>query len=254
VLVARDSTINRGGGGNGAILTVSGQSLTLIGGTITGAVADDGVQCSANGVLRIHEALITINAESGIEADSCELTVSRSTISRNRSGGIIMPTSGSPKPVNITNNFIHNNGDSASQVGGLSLLLAGTSTFEFNTIVDNRAMQAAGVGGGIRCNTSLTFDFPNNLVYRNFGGIGNLVQLIGDCTFTASFQGTDPTGTENIPMFVAPNAAQPDYHLTAQSPPSIRNAVVCVGLVDFDGDPRPLDGKCDLGADELLRQ
>jgi len=254
VLVARGSTINRGGGGNGAILTVSGQSLTLIGGTITGALADDGVQCSANGTLRIHEALITDNAESGIEADSCEVTLSRSTVTLNRGGGVIMPTSGTAKPVNITNNFIHNNGQAAtSTVGGLSLFIAGTSKLEFNTVVDNNALQAAGVSGGIRCNTAATYDFPNNLVYGNNGGLGNQVQLIGDCTFTASFQLADPTGTENIPMFVAPNATPPDYHLTAQSPPMIRDAVDCVGLVDFDGQPRPLNGKCDLGADELQR-
>ncbi|HWU88758.1 MAG TPA: right-handed parallel beta-helix repeat-containing protein [Kofleriaceae bacterium] len=251
VLVARGSTINRGGGGNGAILTVSGQALTLIGGTITGAVADDGVQCTANGALRIHEALITDNAESGIEVDACELTVSRSTISLNRGGGIFM-SGVTPKPVNITNNFIHSNGLTSSPVGGLLLLPAGTSTVEFNTVVDNRAAQSSGVGGGIRCNTTGTFNFPNNLVYRNTGGIGNQVQVIGECTFLDSFQLADPTGSENVPMFVAPNAATPDYHLTPQTPLEIRDKVDCTG-VDFDGQRRPINGKCDLGADELQR-
>lgn len=254
VLVARGSTINRGGAGNGAILTVSGTDLKLIGGTITGALGDDGIQCMANGSLRVHEALITDNAESGIEIDSCELTVSRSTLSLNRGGGIFMSGTGTPKPITIINNFIHNNGQSTtSPVGGMALLPGGTSKVEFNTIVDNHATQASGVGGGIRCNTAGFYEFPNNLVYRNTGGTGNQVQISGECGFTESFQLADPTGTQNIPMFVAPNTNPPDYHLTAQSPPDIRDKVSCSGLVDFDGQPRPANGMCDLGADEFQR-
>ena len=33
----------------------------------------------------------------------------------------------------------------------------------------------------------------------------------------------------------------------------IRDTVDCTG-VDFDGQARPSDGKCDLGADELVRR
>jgi hypothetical protein len=256
VLVARGSTINRGGAGNGAILTVSGTELKVIGGTITGALGDDGIQCTANGALRVHEAVITDNAESGIEIDSCELTVSRSTISFNRGGGIFMFMSGlgTPKPITIINNFIHNNGQTAtSPVGGMALLPGDPSRVEFNTVVDNRAMQASGIGGGVRCNTAGVYEFPNNLVYRNTGGLGNQVQISGECGFTGSFQLADPTGTENLPMFVAPNTNPPDYHLTAQSPPDIRDKVSCSGLVDFDGQARPANDKCDLGADEFQR-
>lgn len=156
---------------------------------------------------------------------------------------------GLPKQIDIKNNIINGNGQAGVDAGGMLLTPAGSSRLEFNTIVDNHSAQTAGSAGGVLCHATSVYNFPNNLVYRNAGGPGNQVQVAGECTFVGSFQQSDPTGMENVPMFVAPNASPPNYHLTAQSPPAIRDVVDCTG-VDFDGERRPANGKCDLGADE----
>jgi hypothetical protein len=248
VLIARGSTINRAASGPGGILNVTGKSLTLIGGTISGALGDDGVQCDAGGTLAIHEAVITDNDGSGIETESCKLVVSRTTIRRNLLGGIKM--SADPAVAEITNNFIYGNGGAASSIGGMDLELVVGSKVELNTIVDNVADTASASAGGIICAGNI--NAASNIVYRNTGGSGGQVQVIGTCTFQGSYAMAAAAG-ENAPGFEAPNRqTDPSFRLTRTSPAgTIRDAAPCTG-VDFEGDrrPAPEGGMCDLGADE----
>jgi hypothetical protein len=48
------------------------------------------------------------------------------------------------------------------------------------------------------------------------------------------------------PMFV--DETHRDYHLSAGSP--ARDALDAGPVTDFEGDPRPLGPRCDIGADE----
>jgi len=254
-VIARGSVISRTP--VGPILTVrNGQSLKLIGGTLKGSNSSDGIKCTTTGKLQVHETTIERMDESAIETDGCELTVSRSTLRSNIVGGINMI--GAPRVATITNNMVYRNGlGVSSTVGGMVLLLAPGSKVEFNTVVDNTADLGTNTAGGIACQGQ-GYEPPNNLVYRNQGGIGGKVQVIGTCVFRLSYQKAADTLDENAPVFENPNdPANPIFRLTAQSPKdTIKDGIVCSGLIDHEGDPRPqplnvTDAKCDFGADEF---
>jgi hypothetical protein len=189
--------------------------------------------------------------QSGIETNLCRLTVSRSTIRNNNLGGINMTT---PSVATITNNFVYRNGGAASAIGGMGLKLANGSKLELNTVADNSAdassANAGMVAGGIICEGQ-GYDAPFNLVYRNVGGIGARVQVIGTCTFQGSYQMGAGLG-ENAVGFENPAGTTPSYRLSPASPPgTIRDAFDC-NDIDFERDARPFPagGKCDYGADE----
>jgi hypothetical protein len=250
-LVARGATLSRSAP-SGAIVSVRGDvTLKLVGGTLRGpSNTTDGIKCKDGGLL-VHEATIEGMTQSGIGTESCELTVSRSTIRNNAGVGINMINLA--RTATITNNFVYRNGSSTSVVGGMALRLATGSKLELNTIVDNTASLNAGSSGGVTCDLN-GYDAPFNLVYRNQGGLGGQVQVLGACTFQGSYQQGAMPG-ENAVGFENPNGATPSYRLTPASPPgTIRDAFDCNGI-DFERDPRPspsaaMMGKCDHGADE----
>jgi Right handed beta helix region len=255
-LIARGATLTRGGA-NGTIVSVrNGQTLKIVGGTLQGpSNTTDGIKCLDNSKLAVHEVTIDDMTQSGIETNLCQLTVSRSTLRNNNLGGINMI---SASVATITNNFVYRNGGAASPFGGLGLKLAAGSKVELNTVADNIADAngpAAGMAaGGIVCQGQ-GYDAPGNLVYRNVGGLGGQVQVIGTCTFIGSYQQSAMPG-ENAVGFENPAGATPSYRLTAASPPgTIRDAFDCKDI-DFEGDARPspsadMGGKCDFGADEF---
>ncbi len=132
-----------------------------------------------------------------------------------------------------------------------SLRSVAGSKVELNTIVDNVSDLSSANAGGVRCTGNI--NAPSNIVYRNTGGLGGQVQVIGTCTFLGSYMMAVAAAGENAPGFEDPNRpADPSYRLTRTSPAgTIRDAVPCTG-VDFEGDrrPAPEGGACDLGADE----
>lgn len=249
-LIARGATLTRMG--NGAFMTARNNgTLKLVGGTLRGPNNDDGLKCSTGGRLLVHEVTIEGMSQSGIETDSCEFTVSRSTIRNNLQGGINMINTA--RAATITNNFVYRNGTNGTPHGGMVLRLTSGSKVEFNTVVDNDADLSSGSSGGITCEGQ-GYDAPFNLVYRNEGGIGGQVQVIGTCTFLGSYAQGAPAG-ENAVGFENPTGGTPSYRLTAASPPTtIRDAFEC-NDIDFERDirpspPRTMEGKCDFGADE----
>jgi hypothetical protein len=255
-LIARGATLTRSP--VGPIISVrNNQTLKIVGGTVQGSNGDDGIQCNTGGKLQVHETTIERMDESGIESDGCELTISRATIRANLRGGINMV--GVAKVVTITNNLVYRNGmNISSPVGGMALLLAAGSKVEFNTVIDNTADLGSTTAGGIRCDAQgSSYDAPYNLVYRNQGGLGATVQVIGTCTFLRSYQQSATPGDNSIFLENPNDAASPSFRLTGRSPAEVRDpeAVAsfdCSNLIDFEGDPRPspAGGKCDMGADE----
>jgi hypothetical protein len=252
-VIARGATITRAP--TGPIMTVrTAQTLKLVGGTLQGPNGSDGLKCTTNGKLQVHETIIESMGESGIESDGCELTISRATLRRNDVGGINMV--GAVKVATITNNLVYRNGKGgASPVGGMVLRLAAGSKIEYNTVVDNQTDLGASSAGGIACEGQ-GYDALYNLIYRNTGGIGGAVQVIGTCTFMGSYNKAAASADENGPAFQNPNdGVNPSFRLTAQSPVgTIKDGITCSNptLIDFEGDsrPAPTGGKCDFGADE----
>jgi hypothetical protein len=251
-LVARGATITKAGA-NGPVISVrNGNTLIFIGGTVQGPNnATDGIRCTGNARLRVHEATIERMPETGIESNACELTVSRSRIRENLVGGINMTNN--PRIASITNNFIFHNGNPTGGVGGMALRLAAGSKVEFNTVVDNGVAPSGGLAGGILCESAEGYEPEGNIVYRNVGGLDGLVQVIGSCVFLSGkgFAVRANGPTENVPGFENPNALNPSFRLTPNSPATVRDVFDCRDAIDFEGDPRPSNGKCDYGADEL---
>lgn len=240
----------------GALMTVTNSNtLKIIGGTLTGPNGADGLRCGLGGKLQVHEAIIENMTESGIETDSCELTVSRSKIRGNLRGGINMINVA--KIATITNNFVYGNGQgNMSPIGGMGLKLVAGSRVEFNTVVDNFSNTLPTSAGGILCDGQ-GYNAPFNIIYRNRGGTDRY-QVNGTCTFIGTYQRPAMSDTENAVEFERPNEADPSYRLTEASPAEVRDVADCTGI-DFEGDPRPLpsadmEGKCDYGADEFRKE
>ena len=197
--------------------------------------------------LSLRRVTISGNQGGGITTSGGSLTISQSTISSNQGGGIIMATAGA---VDITNSFIHHNGNTVgASAGGLSLRPMVGSKVEFNTIIDNQANLGAASAGGVFCDTN-GFIAANNLIFRNTGGPSGNVQTFGNCMYGNSFNMPGSGASDNTPAFANPNSEPYDYHLTTSSPSSVLDAAGACSTSDFDGEARPAGGACDLGADE----
>ncbi len=254
LVAAPDAILDRDG--DGPILDVqgAGANVEIYDLAITGASGPTdaiGIRLLANGgtpQLTLERVKVSGNQGAGITTSGGTLTITRSTLSENADGGLATTT---PGVVTLTHNFIYRNGNpTTATVGGALLRPMTGSKVEFNTIVDNQADQASLSAGGWLCDT-VGFMAPGNLVFRNVGGPAGTTQTIGSCALGNSFSQAAAIG-DNTPMFVSPNVTPLDYHLTAATPTSIRDAAgACTGT-DVDGQPRPSGGACDLGADELV--
>lgn len=139
--------------------------------------------------------------------------------------------------------------------GGIFVDAASTPTVINNTLVENSAPV-----GGILC-SNRTALIVNNLITRGTGGIGGVAGLTLRRNNLFDNRGTnyvgiaDPTGSNgNLaadPRF-AGEPRQGAFALLPDSP--CRNAgetnSVHASALDLDGQPRTLEGKVDIGADE----
>jgi hypothetical protein len=243
---ARGATIDRTNGG--AILTIpSGKTVTLLGGTIQGATGGngDGIQCST-ATLSVHGTTISANEESAIDATDCtltatgaeirgngtdlgtlfpgielsggSLTISRSSIASNRGGGIVLNNNAK---FEIVGNVFLGNGDSAGNVGGVSVdTTVSGNRLEFNTITQNTSDMA--LAAGVQCKVTGGFTAQNNIIWNNNSSIADGIQVSG-CSYAYSDIGPAITPTVNDggnnlnvdPPFVN---APSDLHLQSGSP------------------------------------
>jgi hypothetical protein len=173
----------------------------------------------------------------------------------NNPGGGILSSSGE---FDFTNSIITGNGNATTTFGGVSIdqvPMGGTHNFRFNTVTANTG--AAGVNTGIMCGSQLNqvITFSDSILFGNIvSGGGRQAGGNVNCAPDFSDFGPDPAaGANNInadPLFA--NAAQGDFHLTANSPCRHRansNDLTGNASVDIDGDPRV--SPTDMGADQF---
>lgn len=207
----------------------------------------DGVYCTNSGgasTVVLDRVLIDANDDQGVDANTCDLTVTRSTIADNRRGGLDLDS----VDFDITNNFIMTNG-SGSVVSAGVLIDKNPPTrgrLEHNTIVAN--INPNGSPSGVQCVlVGTAIAFRNNIIY---GNQGSATQIDGDnCAHTYSVIGPNAaSGDGNIvtaPSFVS----ETNFHL-ADGSSGIDAADPSDIAIDFDGDPRPGGASNDIGADE----
>jgi hypothetical protein len=176
---------------------------------------------------------------------SGQVSIDRSTITNNRSGGVNI--SGSSAPFSITNSFIVGNGvQMMGPVGGVYIqnTVPPGSRLDFDTIADNAGkLGGSAAAGGVYCNDP-TFTASSNIIaHNNLQGDYTVAaaNTAGGCSFASSIIEADPA---NLAFSMG------DYHLgagsvaidAAMTPPIIDH--------DIDGDARPQGNGYDIGADE----
>ncbi len=254
----------RGPEGIGIWMPTANNSNVSLERVTVGPNSRDGIRAESTGIINIYQSMITGNywgvlaKEStvnvrqstirkslvvGVSSTKAAVQIDRSTIENNGKGGLAVVL---PPEFQITNNFIVQNGNEPSTIGGnpgvgaiYIKIDSGTSArkLAFNTIADNN-VEAGQRTGGVTCFGEV--QTANNLIYRNaLGSLGS--QTDGDCTYGKSVVTAPDPGFRSAT----------DYHLTPATPAgTIRDAFDCANSEDIDGDARPQGGRCDLGADE----
>jgi hypothetical protein len=272
IFLGDSTTVLRGGGGGGArpMFALSGGARVEFNEVTLRDSRGEGITVTSTSSLTMVRSKLENAAKEGIKADgkvtlmqsevtSCndatrrgiivgaagELVMDRSRIAENEGGGILVSDGGK---FIITNSFIVGNKASG---GIVTFAPSSGSKLEFNTIVDNVSGGGSTQAGGVVCdNANLSARY--NILYRNTGGTGGTAQKFGACVFAGSFELAAPSNDDTL-KFKSDTTTPKDYHLTAASPPTVRNVatIVCTGLSDYDGEDRPRGGACDLGADEI---
>ena len=225
-----------------------------------GGAGADGIDCDGGAELRVRLAKIQDNDGQGIQALDCTLTVERSTVVRNKLGGIRVRDAA----FTIRNNFIVFNGDQfVSNFGGV-LIDNGDSQqspqlFDFNTVARNTSLDIGGVAStGFGCTANTTaVTAVGNIVFDNQGPGMVPATRLANCVFEYSNVQDDDVGANNInvpPAFV--NWMTDDFHLDGPQEsvdvPGLMPAWCEQGCLDNDGNERPYNGAYDMGADEYV--
>ena len=182
----------------------------------------------------------------GINANGV-LILDGSTISQNRSGGVVIQN----QTFTITNNIIYGNGIGGGGGGGASAggidiqpTAATGSRIDFNTVAANAVKASTGVAGGIYCNIPF-FTGTGNVLAGNLGGGSPTTTYANDngaCTYASSVIQTNL----NLGFVNAPTG---NFHINSTS--SLRDAATVMGpATDVDGESRPYGSAYDIGADE----
>jgi hypothetical protein len=243
--------------GDGVILEIrnNNTNVEIFDLEITGGSGADAAVTVTNGKPRLTLTRVTIavNRGLGISMSAGTLTMSRCKVQRNDAGGI--QVTGAESIFDISDSIIVRNGhatNSPSNVGG-AVLVPNTlgSRFERNTVAFNES--DGSFRGGVTCNGQMVVA-SGNLVFHNTerdGSGGTMTdtttQTAGACQFGNSMIIATQQGNLG---FKSPINEPYDFHLTVDSPTTVRDAAgACIGE-DFDGDVRPFNEACDFGADE----
>jgi hypothetical protein len=238
--------------GTGVILQVKGTAnVAIYDLRFTHGLADGIEQADTTSVLALTRVIIDENAGYGLSAHYGTLTMNGCVVSGNNFGGV----SAADVRFTITNSIFVVNGDgSQSTVGGLRLSPLGDSRFEFNTVADNFSTTGNHGTRSLNCTAALTV--RNNIFRTNYPSTTGISPL---CTAEFSlFDQLAPTTGDNKtgdPMFDQLDPLVPDapayYRITAGSPAADSADPSASMSADIDGDPRPANGRSDIGADEL---
>lgn len=220
---------------NTAVATFdSGEDATsvLTGFTLTGG--SSGISCSNSSSPTITRCIIEDNSSDGIYCISGSPQITNNIIRLNDYDGIY---SSSSTPPTIKSNWIYDNYD------GIGFSSANSSaTARNNTIVDNDS-------NGIYVDSGTAPMISNCILWNNGDELVNCT-----ATYSCIKDPNDANGTGNIssyPYFADYDGN--DFHLTWNSPCINRGDPngSYSGQVDMDGEDRLIDGRVDIGADEM---
>lgn len=261
------------GPASGALVTVrdAGTSLAMF--DVTLADAND--EAAGYGLLvavdagdvavALQRVTLRNNRAGAISFSAGALTISASTLIGNPGGGLAI--AGSATRFSVRDSVIAYNGSAngnasglePSTVGGVAITANSQgSDLSRNTIVYNQS-DGATFRGGVSCNAPRA-TASGNLIFHNGepDGAGDVRYDLATQRNTASACafGTSlalASDAQNL-GFASPLRPPLDFHLTAATPATVRDAGGPCSGSDLDGDPRPLGGACDLGADEYRPQ
>ncbi len=225
-------------------------NLTLLRCTITNS-AGAGIT-SSGGTVTVTNSTLTSNAGGGITSSGGTVTVTNSTLTSNGGGGIALTNAN----FNIVNNVIARNGSDTNDFGGAKIAAppSGLRTFAHNTVVYNHATALAPLSAGVGCTGTVQGD--SNIVSANDRDAGadfsTGSQTTGNCGFAAASYVAGGSAANDL-KFVSISGASLNFHLTNASPTSVHNVpgqTSCTGT-DLDGETRPKETFCDMGADEF---
>ena len=257
------------GPASGALVTVrdAGTSLAMF--DVTLADAND--EAAGYGLLvavdagdvavALQRVTVRNNRAGAISFSAGSLTISASTLIGNPGGGLAI--AGNATRFSVRDSVLAYNGSAngnasglePSTVGGVAIT-ANTqgSDLSRNTIVYNQS-DGATFRGGVSCNAPRA-TASGNLIFRNGepDGAGDVRYDLATQrnTTSACAYGNSlalASDAQNL-GFASPLRPPLDFHLTAATPATVRDAGGDCSGRDLDGDPRPLGGACDLGADE----
>jgi hypothetical protein len=249
---------------NGQQLTITLDNFVIRGGA---GANGHGILCSGQGGSSALTKLILLrstvqnNAQLGVSASSCDVTLDQDTVAANTQGGVALSSS----DFTISNSLIRDNGlldPSGSAVGGIST--TGTSARAVivnNTVVNNKNSGTGITPVGVACGAAtVTF---NTVIKGNSG----FATETGGCSPTYSaYNGATGTGNRDISLCTLANLfSDPmagDYHPNKTAAGACTIVLVNVGTPmsgtvnapdhDLGGTrrPQPTGGAWDIGCYE----
>ncbi|HEY3807111.1 MAG TPA: hypothetical protein VGL61_31130 [Kofleriaceae bacterium] len=234
----------------------------------------DGIDCTNNATLVADQMVISNSGNSGVDANDCTLTLTRSKLFGNNEAAVT--TSGGTNVISVLNNFMYDNGtptsfESFGYTGGGAVSLSGKTSGQvrFNTIAFNVAADIPGLGkhdpdmlypAAFACGDDVPSDFnlSDNLVVQDLPEAYDTREPCGNQSPTgANWVGSDASSV----FFMSTDSGSMDLHLTTKTPDQQQGGVKAIRdnpdtncmnvLDDYDGDSRPQNQACDYGADEL---